>query len=223
MSDRKRCTQCHTYKPFDAFSPCRRGLQPACKECRNGIARARPLVTPVAEKTCGTCRQTMSHESFWRSRHSGDGLQHSCKRCSTARRAGVRYEVTLTEKACKDCGLTKPAAEFCVDPKRLGGLRSECRACTSIRTRASVYKLELERVRQMCDRSECDICGETFPSSRHQHIDHCHDTGVVRGVLCGPCNRTLANAKDSSRVLRAAAEYLIRTGTDKPAEEQRRA
>ena len=40
------------------------------------------------------------------------------------------------------------------------------------------------------------------------HIDHCHKTGVVRGMLCGNCNFLLGHANDSPEILRKAADYL---------------
>lgn len=39
-------------------------------------------------------------------------------------------------------------------------------------------------------------------------LDHCHRTGMLRGILCSSCNNVLARAKDDSEVLRKAAEYL---------------
>jgi hypothetical protein len=57
---------------------------------------------------------------------------------------------------------------------------------------------------------QCVICGcdlKTLPE-RRIHIDHCHATGKVRGVLCGHCNHLLGQAKDSPEVLRKAAAYI---------------
>lgn len=39
-------------------------------------------------------------------------------------------------------------------------------------------------------------------------VDHCHDTGLVRGLLCENCNRALGLMKDNPDLLRIAAEYL---------------
>jgi hypothetical protein len=41
-------------------------------------------------------------------------------------------------------------------------------------------------------------------------VDHCHLTGVVRGLLCSRCNLMIGQAKDSTTVLRLAADYLQR-------------
>jgi hypothetical protein len=41
-------------------------------------------------------------------------------------------------------------------------------------------------------------------------IDHCHQSGKVRGVLCSRCNSLIGQAKDDPAVLLAAAQYLLR-------------
>lgn len=65
----------------------------------------------------------------------------------------------------------------------------------------------------------CAICGrpETI-IKRHKvcrlAIDHDHETGEVRGLLCSNCNRGLGMFKDSPNLLWAAANYLIRHNLD---------
>ena len=39
-------------------------------------------------------------------------------------------------------------------------------------------------------------------------VDHDHETGDVRGVLCNPCNIILGKAKDNPDILKNAANYL---------------
>ena len=54
----------------------------------------------------------------------------------------------------------------------------------------------------------CAICRQAFENSKDTHIDHDHDTDVIRGLLCSRCNLGLGMFKDSPESLRAAAAYL---------------
>ncbi len=60
--------------------------------------------------------------------------------------------------------------------------------------------------------STCNICGSADGAGRHGnlHVDHCHTTGKVRGMLCSDCNTGLGKFKDGPALLRRAAEYLER-------------
>ncbi|MET0422112.1 MAG: endonuclease VII domain-containing protein [Acidimicrobiia bacterium] len=50
----------------------------------------------------------------------------------------------------------------------------------------------------------CAICGRPDP----EHVDHSHETGVVRGILCFNCNGGLGQLRDEIDSLRSAVEYL---------------
>lgn len=57
---------------------------------------------------------------------------------------------------------------------------------------------------------KCAICEET-PIRRSLCVDHDHDTGAIRGLLCDSCNTGLGRFKDSPEALRKAADYLERS------------
>lgn len=54
----------------------------------------------------------------------------------------------------------------------------------------------------------CAICGEKDPYFKHMAVDHCHETGSVRGILCCACNRALGGFKDNIQILQRAISYL---------------
>ena len=56
----------------------------------------------------------------------------------------------------------------------------------------------------------CAICGgtETRRASSFFHVDHCHETGVVRGLLCHKCNTAIGMLNDNPDLIRSALEYM---------------
>lgn len=56
----------------------------------------------------------------------------------------------------------------------------------------------------------CPICGTDTPGGKNGtwHVDHCHTSGKIRGILCARCNLMLGHARDNPEVLTAAAAYL---------------
>jgi len=59
----------------------------------------------------------------------------------------------------------------------------------------------------------CAICGAALAPSRtgrSHHIDHCHKTGAVRGILCSECNLGLGKFRDDLDLLQRAVDYLSR-------------
>jgi 5-methylcytosine-specific restriction endonuclease McrA len=68
------------------------------------------------------------------------------------------------------------------------------------------YGITYEEYEDMLRQQEgkCVICGEV----RLLHVDHCHKTNRVRGLLCSSCNGGLGMFKDNKQTLAKAIEYL---------------
>jgi len=57
---------------------------------------------------------------------------------------------------------------------------------------------------------KCAICGAGTPGRKDNHwcLDHDHETGKPRGILCNGCNMGLGNFKDKKDSLQAAIDYI---------------
>lgn len=53
------------------------------------------------------------------------------------------------------------------------------------------------------------VPGSNGSDTKRCHIDHCHDTGFVRGLLCPSCNIALGHLGDSVEEARLRADALI--------------
>lgn len=82
-----------------------------------------------------------------------------------------------------------------------------------------VYRLTLKDYGRIFDsqRGVCAICRDRGVPLQHYDpatglvVDHDHDTGVVRGLLCARCNSGIGLLGDDPRNLDAAAAYLRQT------------
>jgi hypothetical protein len=58
----------------------------------------------------------------------------------------------------------------------------------------------------------CNVCGRTKEDTgQGLCIDHDHQTGHIRGLLCHACNRALGFMRDDPTLIRALADYIERT------------
>jgi hypothetical protein len=74
--------------------------------------------------------------------------------------------------------------------------------------RFGVSRAEIKAMRARS--SVCEICGSAPDPKKRLQIDHDHETGVLRGVLCQGCNLGLGAFKDDIARIHKAALYLAR-------------
>ena len=120
-------------------------------------------------------------------------------------------------RTCNDCGLTAEDEEFL---KWYAGTRQRyrhspyCNECRKRRirdgARKQVHGLSAEDFQAMKEAQEglCAICGGPPVRDKELCVDHDHETGEIRGLLCVRCNAMLGHAKDDPAVLVAGAHYL---------------
>jgi len=140
----------------------------------------------------------------------------------------------MKRKICKECGEEKPLNRFHMNKTYKDGHINKCKNCVyeyDKKYRADNYdrkrcvKLQnrygitLEQYDQMFDEQSgvCAICGNaedvTDPRSGavlRLSVDHNHETGKVRGLLCQRCNKGLGLFKDNTNSLLDAIKYLER-------------
>lgn len=86
--------------------------------------------------------------------------------------------------------------------------KDKAKKATYASTIKRVYGLTIEAYNTMCEAqgNACALCCKPFV--KKPHIDHDHETGVVRGILCGPCNTGIGKLGDTVESLERAVAYL---------------
>lgn len=121
-------------------------------------------------------------------------------------------------RGCKACKREKSRA-YSATPrgKTMRARRAErTRSLDRVRQMVRAYGVDQPTFEAMLDRQGgvCAICGavektrSTVGNVRRISIDHDHETGVVRGLLCSPCNRALGLFRDDLGNIEAARRYL---------------
>lgn len=106
-------------------------------------------------------------------------------------------------KTCKSCARDLPLTAFHRDGR---GFRSNCKECRLAIRRADTYGLTPEDYAALLEEQGggCGICG----SEEQLVVDHCHETGATRGILCNTCNRAIGMLHDNPDLLMRAADWL---------------
>jgi hypothetical protein len=198
------CGHCKTYKSLEEFAPSQRHNGGWCRSCHKAKYReVRPALPP---KSCEVCEKQI------------DEPRPETRFCSKACKAKAHYwRVNPPEqRACESCGADISAmrrnAKYCSDACQMrdrlatGRITPEKRRQTRMLAQYGITAEDYERM-LVSQCGVCWICG-TDPGEKPLRVDHCHDKGHVRGLLCDNCNLALGLFKDNPDLLRRAADYL---------------
>ena len=149
-------------------------------------------------KLCRDCKEEKDLDSFIKNKAFSDGVDTICKVCNRKRVKEWRH--LNPEKR-------KLQAKRESDPNKEYNRRKHLK---------HTYGITVEEYDElyMSQQGYCAICGIHQSQTKTKfHLDHCHTTGKIRGLLCQHCNHLLGRARDSREILQNAIKYLDNTDT----------
>ena len=131
-------------------------------------------------------------------------------------------------RTCTRCNRLLPIGHFSKDAKMKQGIRSRCKDCgrkdtadwtaknpEKVQKNARRAKLRSRgatesKYNELFTRQDglCAVCLTGASPRKYLDVDHCHRTGIVRGLLCRKCNHALGLLKENKNIIHDACEYL---------------
>lgn len=147
-------------------------------------------------KHCPSCNTEKAAESFWNLASSRDGKQARCKDCQRASRERYR--------------LANPGEERAKASARYWAQKTQHNANSRKNHLRRTFGLTLEQYDKMLadQNGGCAICAAPPSRGRSLAVDHHHESGKVRALLCDRCNRLIGLAEENWTLLSDAASYV---------------
>lgn len=172
-------------------------------------------------KLCSKCKIEQSLSNFYKNKANVDGHCYACKDCRkkeiqkkrfcpTKKKLKKSTEFSDGTKLCSTCEERKLLSEFNFSNSNHTAYRPYCRVCQILITKRVKFGISPEEFLKLSKEQNncCYICNSPNQNHYHLAVDHCHNTGKVRGLLCNNCNSALGFMQDSPDLLLKAAEYL---------------
>jgi recombination endonuclease VII len=175
-------------------------------------------------KTCAGCHLSLPATDFTKDRRHADGLDSYCRPCKAKKQKQIpREKMQEYQNRWRakngDRVRQKGRERYAANPERAKGAqqRYQAKHRTVIAERRRVVTLRQYGItpaeydaRLAAQDGRCAICRSEDPqhwSGRFQ-VDHDHATGLIRGLLCAPCNGGIGLLGDTPTCLQAAINYL---------------
>jgi hypothetical protein len=189
-------------------------------------------------KNCNRCKNELTLDKFWINRQSKDGFFGNCKECQRAKKCEPGFKLCSKCFEVKNnseyliVGKSKRLARYCnkcsIEAKKEKRLRkiendnkyyysnhSEIREQQVNARLLKRYGITINEYNKKFEEQDgrCMICSKEHISEKRMHVDHDHETGQVRGLLCAPCNNHLGILENEEWVKKAKSylELWIRT------------
>ena len=151
-------------------------------------------------KTCSKCGAEKPLSDFGVDKRKPDGRKYHCKACHNAQNTAYR---TANPENHRKVNLAYARSAQGRALQRANSLRRK------FWPNLTNEQAMAEYARILAEQSECcALCGKHQSTMRTNfHVDHCHETGMVRGLLCDVCNRVEVQDKTLERVLKLVAYF----------------
>ena len=179
-------------------------------------------------KKCSQCGKEKKNSEFTKKARNADGLDSKCKIC--------RAKDTLRHRErCREELRVRSARVRAEQPEKIKADKASYYQRNKVKLRArarewrknnplkkpdpaqrkntllkSKFGITLADYNAMLEEQKgvCAICGEV--GAKSLHVDHCHTTGRIRGLLCFRCNNAIGQFKESETILLNAVAYIAR-------------
>lgn len=191
----------------------------------------------MPSKTCTKCGETKDLTEFYKTKGCKDGTRNECKKCVIARSAVSQSKNQESRKkyladyyksnTCKYPKRTKEQQDaynkrrrekYASDHEYRANIVKKIKEWQQSNPKArkngrmKQYGITIEDFEYLMVKQDykCAICGhsDTSKKSFFPLVDHCHNNGHVRGILCSDCNFGIGKFKDDPRLLLNAIKYL---------------
>lgn len=218
--------------PFGKHNKCNSCVREAAIVYRRsrGVPTKKPTIViegDTVKRTCTRCGLLKSINEFDKNHKGYLGHDSDCSECKKTRGEKYRRSIGIkkprqvptlfdekgvaTHRECTMCKVMKELEQF---NKHGGGTayldrHPYCKDCSSERHLRQKYSLTMKNKQEMFERQNrsCKICLRDM-EIKQIHVDHCHTSGKVRGLLCSACNKSIGLMKDDPESCLRMAEYL---------------
>lgn len=215
------CKDCSRHRSeFDSWDSGSNGTL-RCLSCGNEYRRKRRLKNKTL--TCCRCGEEKQKIKFMKLSIKYTSICKTCYKKGKAQYENVKWSFLGTEEnmaddgyyLCNICDQIKPKKAFKKRKRNKSGVTSACKSCLRLREREKKlkykYNMSVEDFNNLYElqNGNCAICNTHLEKGTNDcSVDHDHNTGEVRGLLCNTCNRCLGMLDDSTKRLYSAIRYL---------------
>lgn len=149
------------------------------------------ILKGVAYKTCTKCRESKPAHNFHKNKNFKDGRMNICASCRR------KYKKDYYKKTI-DRQRKRSRVYYSNHKDKAANYQLKSKYGIDLKTKEELLKFQDYR----CKICSCPLCYETAK------VDHDHNSGRIRGILCSNCNLALGLLHDDTCILNNMIEYL---------------